>query len=392
MKKLIGIFSVLFIIIFITVPTTFAAYKISSNENVVSLPKGEVVDGNYYAAGESVEIFGTVNGDVYAFGGQVLIDGEITGDLITAGGMVNVSGTVGQDLRAAGGQIVINSNVGKNLSVAGGNIDIGNIAKVGGAAQIAGGNVTVSAPINSELLLGAGNVTVNNQVGGDLNAGVGTMRLSGSANVSGNLNYWSEEEASIDNSATVSGQVMRHDPKFNTNTNQPTQEQVKQFFTGVSLFSKLGTIIVSLIFGFAMLKLFPNYTQRASELVQTNTLRSLGYGFLAVIAFPFIVLLLLITILGIPFGLFLIPVFIFYIYIVRIFVMLAMGKFLSQKANLKNSSELLTFLIGLIAYYVLTILPILGGLIKFILILIGLGAALVNDKKTYQASRKSKIL
>jgi hypothetical protein len=46
----------------------------------VSLPAGQVIDHDYFAAGPLVQISGTINGDLYAAGGQVLIDGRVDGD------------------------------------------------------------------------------------------------------------------------------------------------------------------------------------------------------------------------------------------------------------------------------------------------------------------------
>ena len=58
-----------------------------SDWKISSVPAGEVINRDYFAYGESVEISGTVNGDVYAVGGQVLVDGTINGDLLAAAGM-----------------------------------------------------------------------------------------------------------------------------------------------------------------------------------------------------------------------------------------------------------------------------------------------------------------
>ena len=67
------------------------------------LQAGQVVQGDYFAAGPRVEISGIVNGDLYVAGGQVLVDGVVNGDVIVAGGKVTLSGTVAQDARIAGG-------------------------------------------------------------------------------------------------------------------------------------------------------------------------------------------------------------------------------------------------------------------------------------------------
>ena len=54
-----------------------------------TVPSSQVVDGDYFAFGETVEISGTINGDLYASGGQVVIDGRVNGDVLVAGGRVS---------------------------------------------------------------------------------------------------------------------------------------------------------------------------------------------------------------------------------------------------------------------------------------------------------------
>src|SRR5262245_39250872 len=73
----------------------------------VIVPAGQVINRDYFAFGEIVEISGTVNGDVYAAGAHVAVDGTVNGDLLAAGGTVAISGTVARDARVAGGQVTI---------------------------------------------------------------------------------------------------------------------------------------------------------------------------------------------------------------------------------------------------------------------------------------------
>ena len=82
--------------------SAFAAKNFQRNETVL-LSKDDVVEGDYFAAGERVTIAGTVNGDAYVAGGNVIVEGEINGDLIAAGGTVNIrNNRFGKDCRQFG--------------------------------------------------------------------------------------------------------------------------------------------------------------------------------------------------------------------------------------------------------------------------------------------------
>ena len=64
----------------------------SGSRRGVTVPASQVVNGDYFAFGGTVEIAGTINGDLYASGGQVVIDGTVNGDVLVAGGRVSSIG------------------------------------------------------------------------------------------------------------------------------------------------------------------------------------------------------------------------------------------------------------------------------------------------------------
>lgn len=365
LKKVLAIF----LLFFLFAPVSVLANDGKTERTVLS--QSEVVDHDYFAGNEVVEISGTVNGDVYAAGGQVLVDGTINGDLLVAGGTVTITGDVSGNVRSAGGQITITGNVGRNVSVVGGNIEFTDSAVISGSIATAGGSVVLNAPVT-----------------GDVNAAVGTMRLGSSANVSGNINYVSEEEVSRAETASVSGTVNRtHTPEFN----RPSEKEVEGFFAGVDLFAKLMSLTTSLIIGLFMLKFLPNYTKSASDIVTKRFLPSLGIGFVGLIVIPVLIVVLFMTLLGIPLALLFSVVFVFYLYIVRIFAMVAIGQKIAELAKFKTNLYWI-FIVGLVAYYVLTLIPIIGWVVKLLVLIASFGAGLVNERNTWQNASKAKIV
>ena len=118
MKKIGILFSTL--LLFLLVPVVvFAQKDVAITGDRVVLSAEEVIDHDYFAAGEIVEIYGTVNGDVYVAGGQLIINGTINGDLLAAGGQMSIDSTVPQNARIAGGQISVDGNIGRNLTIGG---------------------------------------------------------------------------------------------------------------------------------------------------------------------------------------------------------------------------------------------------------------------------------
>ena len=174
---------------------------------LVILPANQIIDDDYFAVGESVEISGIVHGDVYALGGSILIDGQIHGDLLAAGGEVTVSGTISEDARIAGGQVTINGTVKRNLTVAGGDVEMTAAASIQGGMVGGGGNFHLGGEIGKDAVIGTGRLVVSNTVRENLKVTAGKIRLTSKAKVYGDFTYASGEAASIDSGAMVEGTV-----------------------------------------------------------------------------------------------------------------------------------------------------------------------------------------
>lgn len=384
------LFALLPLLLLIIVPTSFAAENLKG-QKIITIAKDEVVEGNFYGAGEIIEIFGTVNGDLYVAGGQVTIDGVINGDLLTAGGMVNISGIVNGDTRAAGGQINVNAQVERNLTLAGGNIDVTNTSSIGKALQIVGGNLTISAPVTEETLVAGGNLIYRGSTGKNLEAKVGTLRLAPGSEIAGNFDYWASEEALIDEGALVGGTTTKHDlPQEMTNFQAPNAEAFRSAIAGIKVFAKLTSIITTLIFGLILTKLFPYCAKSTSHIVKTRSLASFGLGLIAIILAPIMFVLLLITGIGIPLAFISLTLFLIFSFYARIYVILALGEFLNQKIS-KKEVPLVSLLIGIIAYYALSYIPIISGLTQLVVFLIGTGAGLLSAKALYHNAREKKV-
>jgi cytoskeletal protein CcmA (bactofilin family) len=367
MKKLLAV------IFFLTLPLFVAAPALAKNQmfsqKVVTLPAGETVDTNYFAAGEIVEIDGIVNGDAYVAGGQVNVSGTINGDLLVAGGTVNISGTISQDVRVAGGQVSLNGKVGGNVTAAAGNLDI-----------------TEQAQVGKGLVLASGNARINSQVGADIFAG-GNLRLSSQANIDGDVFYWSQEEISLDPSAKVGGEISKQQIKTQDLDLAQADKGFKSAMKGLAVFAKLTSVTTTLILGALLLYFFPNHAQKAASVVSEKTLKSLGTGFIALILLPVVALALFMTIVGIPLALLFIALAFFYVFLARIYIMVTFGNKALKLAGTKQAKIGWVFLLGLTIYYLLTFLPIIGGLIKFFIMPIAVGAALLNDVHAYQGRK-----
>jgi cytoskeletal protein CcmA (bactofilin family) len=360
----------------------------SDHDTVMILPVGAVINQDYFAYGERVEISGTVNGDVYVAGGQVLVDGRINGDLLAAGGTVTIAGSVSQDVRVVGGQITLNGSVGRNLTIAGGDVDLSESATVKGGIVSAGGRVRLAAPVGSGARIAAGSVLVSGPVAGNLEVMTGDLRLTSKATVSGNVTYWSQDAASIDPGARIAGGAIR---KALPEVSRPRMETVLGALAGVVIMAKLVSAASTLILGLLLIYLLPGYTESTISTLARRPAASFGIGLVALIVIPVAATMLLVTVLGLPIGLMAIALYLVAIFLVRVFVIMWLGRvLLAWRGNEVRNTW--AFVVGLVVYSVLTLIPFVGGIVALAAILFGLGATLLADRSLYAAAREKEMI
>lgn len=392
------LFAKLFSIVILTLLLVSPVYATTNRtpKNIV-LPKNEIVKTDYFATGDTVTISGTVEGDAYIAGGTVMVDGTIKGDLFVAGGTVSIYGPILHDVRAMGGTITIQAPISGNVTVAGGTVTFEKEATVKGSVLAGAGTLNLSSIVEKSIRAGAGSMTVNNQVNGDLLAGVGTLTLLPDAKIKGNLTYWSEQEFVTSGNATVSGAIVRQEPPQQYKDRDQYQNIAR---TGMKKFAgaMAGLTLVShmlwglLLFGIGMLlfRATPVFTQKTIQGVTQSPWNKFLTGLMIVIVVPIVGVLLLITVVGIPVA---ISVF-FGLGIVTVVTHIYSSLFVGTKIveYFHSTNRTLAYFIGLVSMFMLTFIPVIGGLAKGILGLIVLGAIIKEKNVAYMLMRKHKIV
>ena len=390
-KRLFFLFTLIFFF-FLLPGVVLAKLETPQETKNIEVKKGEVIDHDFFAAGESVTISGVVNGDVYAAGANITVDGKINGDLLGGAGIVTLLGEVTDDVRIGGGNILINGVIGKNLTVGGGSVTITDEARIMGSLLAFAGSVDVRGPIGREANVFAGRALFANKVGGDLKGAFEELILTSEAQISGDLEYESEKEADIDEDALVVGETTRKVP-------EKKEAQLEKFapelrpvifgFTRIKLYLKFFSFIVSLIFGLIFLSLFPKRAKGIVEVLESRLWASLGVGILTPILFGLAMILLAITLVGIPLILIIAPLFGLLVYFSKIFTALFLGRKILLNFNWSKSQSWALFA-GLLIYYLLRLIPVpvIGGLTGFVFTTTGLGAFVLDQKSLRQKSKK----
>lgn len=352
----------------------------------VVLPKTQTVNQNYFGTGSTVDMEGTVNGDAYVAGGTVLINGTVNGDVLAAGGQVTIRGSV-HNVRVVGGQVIIDGKVNGNVTIVGGSLTLTGGSSVTGSVVGAGGQMYLSGPVEKSVTFGGGQINIENSVGGNTTVAVNHLILTSNAKIAGALWYQSPAGAQIDNGAVISGKITHAYPP-----QQKSNATPGAFFAGIGIFVLFSKFILELIVGALLIALVPFYTKRVLDKIQKSPWESFGIGFLAWVLTPIVFVILLVTVIGIPFAFLTVFAVVIFSYIGKLLAALFLGNWALERTNQKRINVYGAFIVGILIVEIIGFVPFFGWLFGGIVSAVGFGAVLMMERNYYLELRTKKIL
>ena len=351
------------------VPVVALAAEFRAAEQI-SLPATQSIKDDLYIAGGAVTSAGNVSGDVVAGGGNVLVSGTIGADLTAAGGTVTVLADVADDVRVAGGNILIQGKVGDDLLVGGGQIQVGG-SGIGGDVAIGGGTIRIEAPVGGSIKIGGGEVYLNAPVGGTVEFMGDKLTLGSGAVISGDLIYTSPKKATMEEGAVVRGETTYTESK-------DTRSISKTGLAALLSLAFFGMFLTQFACALLLGLVFRRYAMTLVENAVTQPLLEMGRGLVVLIVLPVVSVLLFFTLIGVPLGFLGLFAFIAAMLGVWMIVPIILGSIAHHKLFKTAAYEVSwkTILLGTALYVLLGIIPIIGGLAQFALILLTLGAML----------------
>jgi cytoskeletal protein CcmA (bactofilin family) len=107
----------------------------------IMVAKGQTLNGDI-ATDKSITVEGLLNGSATAIGGgTVTVSGQLTGDLVSMGGPVYIPGKVDGDVSSIGGPVDVSGKVSGNVSAVGGKVTLSGEGRVDGEISALGGGV-----------------------------------------------------------------------------------------------------------------------------------------------------------------------------------------------------------------------------------------------------------
>lgn len=340
----------------------------------VFLGPGEVHEGWYFAAGDQVMIEGIVKGDAYVAGGVVEINGRINGDLLVAGGQVTVSGEVSDDIRALGGVVRINGKVGKSISAAGGTITISKSASIGGSVLSACRSFQEAGMIAGEAKVAAGDMVVTGTITKNVDFDGDNFSVLPGARIEGNAHVRVKQKDHLEiTEGTVLGKV-----DILTQEEKPFREILG--FRPIHFWFKIFWACSLLLTGLVFVLAFPRQLTGIGTTIAGLPGKSFVWGAVGLILIPIIGVLLVVTIVGIPLGLFLLSVFCWIVYLSQLSLGVFVGSRLFGMEGKTGWHLFWAMAVGVVIIQALTFVPYVRPVIILAGLILGSGAVLLEVK------------
>jgi hypothetical protein len=233
--------------------------------------------------------------------------------------------------------------------------------------------------LEDEYLKASGaSVNIDGAVHGDAEIRSEELVIGPNTRIGGRLVYHGPSAPAVPEGAVIAGGVEFHEAKA-TRYLEDSDDHWHDRARGVgSVLWFVGVFVAGALF----LALFPGYSTRAAETIGREPLKVLGLGLAILVCVPFVAIVLLITIIGIPLALLFVPLYLLLIFLGWVTVAL----FIAQRGLAATRTgkpvtpglRLLALFLGLLALWLLQRIPLVGGLIVFIALMAGVGGLVLQ--------------
>ena len=386
-KYLIALVAVLFLF-----GTQSASALLLDSGDIVN-PK-EKVQGDAYLAGQTVQIDSPIEGDAVIASGKVDIDATISEDLIIAGDSVAVNKDIGDDVRIAASNVTIKGKVKGDVIVFAQTLIIDKDATISGDIIAFVSQLKLDGIVKGNIKVASENTTITGEVQGDSNIRTADFTLEGK--LGGKTTFTASKTVNISEASRFGGNVIygftkELDLKPNLSEGVKTtfdaellkdktdeKDVAKKVFSGFLVWEVLSAaLVIGLIFNFNK-----KFIQKAVKRVSNweEGFRAFTYGALLFFIPIAIIILLIITIIGIPLALFTLFAYISLIVFSQAIASIVTAQWLHKSYQFgKNDWQIYFIALGI--YVVLSLLawlPMLGFVVGLAVVYTSLGALVLE--------------
>jgi hypothetical protein len=223
-------------------------------------------------------------------------------------------------------------------------------------AVIFNGPATIEGTVREDLFVLNGDAEISGAVDGDVVVFNGDVTVRSGAEIGGDL--VTQSTPTVEDGATIRGSRSNVATKFDYDM---------AGFAGRFIWW-LGYTVSVLILGLLLLAFAPRLDEAVVETIRARVGSSIGWGVALFFLLPIAAVLLLVTVVGIPLGLFVLSALALIYTIGYTVATHAVGRLV-----MRTSSRYVAFLVGVVILRALALIPVVGGLVWLLASVWGLG-------------------
>ncbi|MDE1148327.1 MAG: polymer-forming cytoskeletal protein [Azospirillaceae bacterium] len=351
-----------------------------------------------WLTGRNIIVASPADDGVVAVGRTIQVDAPVAGSVVLLGSTATVSGTVADSLFVLAGSTTLTGQVAGDVVLVAGSIDMEKTSVVSGDATLLGGDVTLSGTVAGDVAVKGGNLTLAGTVMGDVDASSGKLALLPGARIMGNVTFSGPHALDVPAGAHIEGKVEHkgesmhrssHDDDEDEDSAQDRHDRRDNhhgwhiwmpWFGGIGLISfAVGMLLV----GGVLYVLFPGVVTNVAAGIAAQPGSAAVKGLAVLILVPLVALLCLVTIIGIPVSLVLGFAYVLLLMVAMPLAGFALSDLMTQRRGppVSPGDRIRRYALTVLVLSVVQAIPLAGGLVKFGLLLLGLGGATTHLRR-----------
>lgn len=354
--------------------------EVELNEIATTTQTASAEGGLTFLYGEEVNTASPAPSDLFASGYSIVVDEAVGGDVFAAGNTVIIDDAVDGSLRIAANSVTVSNRVQGNALIFANTVVLDTHASVNGHLTVYANQVTINGAVEKTTTIGAGHVTINGLQRGTASINAEVVSFGSDAQLVSPFSVTSPTTPLLDEGAvgTEQMQYKKSESTYSKSRSGATQHEMLTWFFSFVFFSVIGVIL---------LLLWPSLFARVAHVMEKEHSTSWIKGAVFLIVTPVAALVLMCTIVGIPFALVGMMLYVVLLLMGRLCVAWWIGKHLSPHTSKKltRMQTIMTFVVGYFILSVLVSLPWIGWLLSLLAGVWGVGGILHLRSQMRQA-------
>ena len=341
-------------------PTPASATEFRKGDRI-TIGKDEVVHSDLYVAGGQIRIGGTIEGDLVIAGGDVEVSGRVEGDMLSTSGQVRMTGQVDGSIRGYAGNITIKGKVGRNVMTFGGDVNIDHDAAIAGSVTTGSGRLSLDGHVGRDLLAFAGQANLSGNIDGSVKIHGGELNIDSSAEIKGPVHFEGNREPQVSPQAKLASPV-----QFVKHSRGPDYSNPHYYVWQVIWMAAF------ILYGLVLYSLMPKFSHEAVKSAEQYGAAA-GLGVLVLFGVPIAACIACVTVVGLFIGVSTLFVWWASVYLAQVIVGTVVGQWLMGRTS-EFWPVVGRMAVGVVIVRLCTTIPNVGGWVKFVAILWGVGA------------------